>query len=298
MTMFSSLRVRNYRLFASGQIVSLTGSWMQRVAQDWLVLQLSHTSGVAIGVTTALQFGPTLLLSLYGGAIADRLPKRRVLMVTQTAMGLLAIALGLLVVTDSVALWHVYALALGLGVATSFDTPTRQAFVSELVGADLVTNAISLNSATFNTARIVGPAVAGFLIEYIGVGWVFLANAATFVAVLVGLALIRESELFLPTRAPRRRGQLREGLSYVRGRPDLLVPIVAVGLIGTFGFNFQLTTALIAKGTFHRGAASYGLLSTALAVGSLIGRRRYRSTSGAPWGLHRWKEREVASRAP
>ncbi len=269
--MWRSLRVRNYRLFASGQVVSLTGTWMQRVAQDWLVLRLSHTSGVAVGVTTALQFLPTLLFGLYGGVLADRYPKRLLLVATQTAMGAFALTLGVLDITGVVALWHVYVLALLLGVATSVDTPTRQAFVTELVGPELVPNAVSLNSATFNTARIVGPAVAGVMITGIGTGPVFLVNTATFAAVLAGLVAMREGELFRGAIQPKRRGQLREGLAYVRRRPDLYLPIVLVGVVGMLGFNFQITMALMAKGEFHRGAAAYGLLSTALATGSLLG---------------------------
>ena len=270
--MWQSLRVRNYRLFASGQVVSLTGTWMQRVAQDWLVINtLAPGSGVAIGITTALQFAPTLIFGLYGGVLADRYPKRRLLVVTQAASMLAALALGLLVVTGAVELWHVYALAFTLGLATSIDTPTRQAFVSELVGPDLVANAVSLNSATFNTARIVGTAAGGFLIELVGTGPVFLINAGTFVAVIASLLAMRDSELQVGRRLARSAGQLRAGLSYVKGRLDLLLPIILVGVVGTFGFNFQLTMALVAREVFHRQAGSYGLLSTALAGGSLIG---------------------------
>ncbi|HET7405960.1 MAG TPA: MFS transporter [Mycobacteriales bacterium] len=271
--MWESLRVRNYRLFASGQVVSLTGTWMQRVAQDWLVVELAGPGhrGIAVGVTTGLQFAPTLLLSLYGGVLADRHRKRRLLVLTQAASMLAALVLGVLVVTGAVQLWHVYALAFALGLATSIDSPTRQAFVSELVGPDLVANAVSLNSATFNIARILGTAAGGFLIKFVGTGAVFLINAGTFLAVISSLLLIREADLMLGKRLARRAGQLREGLAYVRRRPDLLLPIVLVGVVGTFGFNFQLTMALIAKGTFHKDAASYGLLSTAIAVGSLGG---------------------------
>ncbi len=270
MTMFRSLQVRNYRLFASGQVVSLTGTWMQRVAQDWLVLQLSHGSGTALGITTGLQFVP-LLASLYGGVLADRYNKRRLLVWTQVSMALLALALGLLVVTDVIRLWHVYLLAFLLGAASAVDTPTRQALVSELVGAELVTNAVSLNSATFNAARILGPAVAGVMISAIGTGPVFLVNAASFIAVITSLLLMRDDELFGSKRVARRPGQLREGVAYVRTRPDLLLPIILVGIVGTFGLNFQMTTALVASNVFHHGAASYGLLSTALAIGSLLG---------------------------
>lgn len=271
MTIFRSLQVRNYRLFASGQVVSLTGTWMQRVAQDWLVLQLSHGSGTAIGITTGLQFLPMLPLGLYGGVIADRYRKRQVLLVTQVVMGVLALLLGLLDVAGVAQLWHVYLLALLLGVAAAVDTPVRQAFVSELVGTELVTNAVSLNSATFNAARIVGPAVAGLLISSIGTGPVFLLNAASFVPVLGCLFAMRDGELFTSVPVARAKGQLREGLHYVRSRPDLLLPMVLVAVIGTLGLNFQMTMALFARNVFHKDAASYGLLSAALAFGSLLG---------------------------
>jgi MFS family permease len=268
---FRSLRVRNYRLFASGQVVSLSGTWAQRVAQDWLVLELSDSSGVALGITTGLQFLPVLLFGLYGGVLADRYDKRTLLIGAQVAMGLLALALGLLDLTGVVQLWHVYLLAFLLGLASVVDTPVRQAFVVEMVGPDDLPNAVSLNSATFNLSRILGPAVAGLAINAVGTAPVFLANAASFVAVVAGLAAIRTEELFDARRVARAKGQLREGLRYVRGRPELLVPILLVAVIGTFGLNFQLTLALIAKETFHKGAGSYGALSAMLALGSLLG---------------------------
>ncbi|HLZ39032.1 MAG TPA: MFS transporter [Mycobacteriales bacterium] len=268
---FGSLRIRNYRLFASGQVVSLTGTWMQRVAQDWLVLQLTG-SGVAVGITTGLQFLPLLLFGLYGGILADRYPKRRTLLITQVAMGLVALTLGLLTVTGAVTVQHVYLLALLLGVITAVDTPVRQAFVTELVGREHVANAVGLNSATFNAARVLGPAVAGLIITVGGTGPVFLVNAASFAAVVAGLALMHDEELFVGERpVGRRPGQFREGLGYVARRPDLLWPIVLVGVIGTFGLNFQMTTALMVTDVFRRDAAAYGLLSSSLAFGSLIG---------------------------
>lgn len=296
MTLFASLRVRNYRLFASGQVVSLTGTWMQRVAQDWLVLNLSHNSGTAVGITTGLQFAPVLLFGMYGGVIADRYNKRRVLMMTQVAMGVLALGLGLLDVTGAVALWHVYALAFGLGVATAFDSPVRQAFVTELVGPKLLPNAVSLNSATFNTARVLGPAIAGVMIATTGTGLVFLANTASFVAVIVGLAAMRDAELFVGKRATRRKGAVREGLAYVRGKPELVAITGLVGVVGTLGFNFQLTSALLTKNVFHHGAGSYGLISAVYAFGSLLGalasarrgragRRRLVFVAGATYGV-------------
>jgi len=268
---FRSLRVRNYRLFAAGQMVSNTGTWMQRVAQDWLVLQLTHNSASALGITTGLQFLPMLLFGLWGGLIADRYPKRRLLLITQSVMGLQAVLLGVLVLTHVATVWHVYVLAFVLGLVTAFDNPTRQSFVVEIVGKDDLPNAVGLNSATFHAARVVGPAVAGLLINLIGTGPVFLVNGVSYLAVLAGLVSMRGSELHPSDLVERGRGQLAEGLRYVRGRRDLLLPIIMVGIIGTFGMNFQMTMALMAKSVFGKGAGAYGLLGTALAVGSLSG---------------------------
>ncbi|MDT7546348.1 MAG: hypothetical protein QOE99_2458 [Actinomycetota bacterium] len=268
---FRSLRVRNYRLFASGQMVSLSGTWAQRVAQDWLVLELSHNSGLALGITTGLQFLPMLLFGLYGGVLADRYDKRNLLVGAQVVMGILALVLGLLDVTGTVQLWHVYALAFLLGLASVIDTPVRQSFVVEMVGPDDLPNAVSLNSATFNASRIIGPAIAGLAISHVGTAPVFLANAASYIAVIIGLCLIRTGDLHSSRRVPRAKGQLREGLRYVRARPDLMVPMVLVFIVGTFGLNFQITLALVAKGVFGRGAGSYGALSAMLALGSLLG---------------------------
>ena len=273
MTLFASLSVRNYRLFASGQVVSLTGTWMQRVAQDWLVLQLSHNSGTAIGLTTGLQFAPVLLFGLYGGVIADRFPKRRTLVITQAVMGVFALTLGLLVVTGAVQLWEVYALAAGLGVASAIDAPVRQAFVTELVGPSLLPNAVGLNSANFNIARVLGPATAGLLIavNHEHTGPVFLINAGSFVAVIAGLLAIRADDLFVGKPIARRKGAVREGLHYVRSRPTLMAITALVGVVGMLGFNFQITSALMVKNTFHHGAESYGLISATYAFGSLLG---------------------------
>jgi MFS family permease len=271
MKLFSSLAVRNYRLFASGQVVSLTGTWMQRVAQDWLVLNLSHNSGTAIGITTGLQFAPVLFFGLYGGVIADRFPKRRTLVITQIVMGVMALWLGLLDITGTVQLWHVYALAAGLGVASAIDAPVRQAFVTELVGPSLLANAVGLNSAAFNTARVLGPAVAGLMIASVGTSLVFLINAGSFVAVIAGLLMIRDDELYVGKPAARKKGAVREGLRYVRSRPDLVAITALVGVVGMLGFNFQITSALMVKNTFHRGAESYGLISATYAFGSLLG---------------------------
>src|SRR4051812_14821200 len=192
MTVFQSMRVRNYRLFAAGQVVSLSGTWMQRVAQDWLVLNLSHNSGTAVGITTGLQFAPFLLFGLYGGVLADRYPKRRTLVITQVVMCLLALVLGLLDVTGTVALWHVYGLAFALGIASAIDGPVRQAFVTEIVGPSLLPNAVGLNSATFNAARVLGPAAAGLMIASSGTAWVFLINSVSFLAVIACLLAMRE----------------------------------------------------------------------------------------------------------
>ena len=268
---FRSLRVRNYRLFAGGQVVSLTGTWAQRIAQDWLVLSLSGNSGVALGIVTGLQFLPVLLLGLWGGVLADRYDKRRLLVGVQVAMGLLAVVLGLLDLTGVVRLWQVYALSFALGVASALDTPVRQSFVVELVGPDELPNAVSLNSATFNSARIVGPAVAGVLITVVGTGWIFLGNAVSYLAVIAGLLAMHPDELRTTGRVAKARGQVREGLSYVRRSPSLFVPILLVAVVGTFGLNFQITMALVAKQVFGKGAGSFGLLSSMLAVGSLLG---------------------------
>ncbi|MBT2213067.1 MULTISPECIES: MFS transporter [Actinomadura] len=269
--MFRSLSNRNYRLFSAGQVVSNTGTWMQRVAQDWLVLDLAHGSGTALGITTGLQFLPMLLFGLWGGVIADRYSKRRVLMLTQVSMGALALVLGVLAVTGSAQVWHVYVLAFGLGVATVVDNPTRQAFVVEMVGRRDLPNAIALNSASFNGARLLGPAVAGVLIALLGTGPVFLLNAASFGAVLFGLYAMRTDELRAAAPVKRAKGQLREGLRYVRGRRDLMLVLVLVGFIATFGMNFPTTTALVAKQTFHSDASSFGLASSMLALGALTG---------------------------
>jgi MFS family permease len=269
--MFSSLRVRNYRLYAGGQIVSLTGTWMQTTAQDWLVLELSHNSGTALGVVTALQFTPMLLLTLWAGALADRLDKRTVLIVTQTLSMLLALGMGVLVVTGTAALWHVYVFALALGTVNAFDMPNRQAFVSEMVGPDRLPNAVALNSATFNSARLLGPAVGGLVIAAVGVGPAFLINGGSYLGVLAGLFAMRTSELQRGRRVERARGQVLEGLRFVRGRQDLMLVIAMMSVLGTLGMNFNLTLPLLAKVEFDVGPASFGLLSAAFAAGALAG---------------------------
>lgn len=269
-SMFRSLRVRNYRLFFVGQVVSNIGTWMQRIAQDWLVLSLTGSS-TAVGVTMALQFLPMLLFGLYGGVLVDRFPKRRLLFVTQTSMAVTGLALAALTISDQVQVWHVYVAAFAVGMATVVDNPARQSFVSEMVGPDQLQNAVSLNSANFQSARLVGPAVAGVLITTVGTGWAFLYNGLSFVAPIVGLLLMRTRELHPVRTAPRAKGQLREGLRYVAGRPELLWPIVLVGFIGTFGFNFPVWLSAYADDVFHADAGSYSLFNTLMAVGSVAG---------------------------
>ncbi|PZS16207.1 MAG: MFS transporter [Pseudonocardiales bacterium] len=280
--MFRSLKIRNYRLYAGGQLVSLTGTWMQRVAQDWLVLQLTN-SGTALGIVTALQFGPSLLFGLWGGMLADRGDKRKLLLATQSGLALVALVLGLLDVGGVVRYWQVLVLATALGIFSAIDAPVRQSFVIEMVGRDELTNAVAINSTTFNAGRVLGPALAGVMISGVGTGPVFLINALSSVGVLVALSLMRASELRPSPPVQRARGQLREGLRYVRGRADLMLTMVLVCVIGTFGLNFQLTTALMAKQVFHRSASGYGLLSASLALGACVGavlamRRRRRPT--------------------
>ncbi|MFF9277839.1 MFS transporter [Streptomyces griseosporeus] len=269
-SMFSSLKIRNYRLFFLGQVVSNTGTWMQRIAQDWLVLSLTG-SATAVGFTTALQFLPMLLFGLYGGVLVDRLPKRRTLLFTQSSMAVTGLALAVLTLTGHVQVWHVYLAAFLVGLATVVDNPARQSFVTEMVGRDQLQNAVSLNSANFQSARLVGPAVAGLMITGVGTGWAFLFNGLSFVAPIAGLLLMRARELHVVERAPRGKGQLREGLRYVAGRPELIWTIALVGFIGTFGFNFPVYLSAFADDVFHAGAGSYSLFNTLMAVGSLAG---------------------------
>ena len=272
---FRALSQPNYRTYAAGALVSNVGTWMQRVAQDWLVLVLTG-SGAALGIVTGLQFLPFLLLSPFAGVVADRVPKRWLLQVTNIGMAVPALVLGVLAVTGTVEIWHVYALALVLGVASAFDAPARQSFVSELVGPDDLTNAVGLNSASFNSARIIGPALAGLLIAAfgggaVGTGWVIVLNGLSYVAPVLTLRALDGAALRTPDRVPRRPGQVREGVAYVRGRPDLLLILGIVFFAGTFGLNFQMTSALMATDVFDKGPTEYGLLGTFLAVGSLTG---------------------------
>ena len=269
-SMFRALKVHNYRLWVTGALVSNVGTWMQRVAQDWLVLTvLTNNSGTAAGVVTGLQFLPIVFLGPYAGLLGDRVNKRKLLLVTQTAMGICALLLGVLVVTGAVELWHVYVLAFLLGVASAFDAPSRQAFVSEVVDKEDIPNAVALNSASFNLARLAGPGVAGLVIALVGTGPAFLLNAASFAAVIVSLWRMRVHELTPAVHVPRAKGQIREGLAYIRQRPDLMMIMVLVFMVGTFGMNFQITNALMATTVFHLGPGEYGLLGSVMAIGTL-----------------------------
>ncbi len=252
-------------------LVSNIGTWMQRVAQDWLVLVTLGGGPAALGITTGLQFLPFLLVAPFGGALADRLPKRRMLMFTNGFLGLVGLTLGVLVVTDLAQVWHVYVLAFLLGVGTAIDHPARNTYAAELVEPEDLTNAVGLNSASFNAARLVGPAVAGLLIAALGPGPVFLLNALTFAAPIVVLLLIGMDAVGEPRVVPRSERRLVDGLRYVRGRPDLVMVMAIMFFVGTFGMNFQMTTALMATGVFDKGPTEYGLLGSIMAIGSLTG---------------------------
>lgn len=268
---FSSLAVYNYRVFWIGQLVSISGTWMQTTAQAWLVLKLTN-SPTALGTVTLLQFLPVTLLTLFGGVIADRAPKRALLFCTQSVGALQAVLLGLLVVTNLVQLWQIYLLALLLGIVNAFDNPTRQAFVAELVGRNRLQNAVALNSMLFNAARVVGPAIAGIVISAVGIGQAFLVNAVSFVPVLVGLALMRPRE-FHATHRPVRANvfrQLRAGIRYAVGTSDVALTLILVGILGTFGYNFTTVLPLLARYTLHADAMGLGLLTSAVGMGSVI----------------------------
>jgi len=269
---FRSLRNVNYRIWAAGALVSNIGTWMQRTAQDWLVLtQLTHHNASAVGTVMALQFGPQLLLLPWTGFAADHYDRRKLLMATQATMGMLALALGLLTVTGIVQIWHVFVFAFLSGCASAFDAPVRQTFVAELVGDVDLPNAVALNSTSFNAARMIGPAVAGLVIASVGTGWAFLLNGASFVAVLASLFLLRTPGLHAYTRARRTKGSLTEGLRYVWSRPDLKAILVMLFLIGTFGLNFPIFISTMAVSVFHTDASGYGLLSSIMAVGTVSG---------------------------
>ena len=270
--MFRSLDNFNYRVWAAGALVSNVGTWMQRTAQDWIVLtQLTNHDAAAVGFVMALQFGPQLLLLPLSGLVADRFDQRKILITTQAIMGFLGLFLGILTVTNLVQLWHVYVFALLLGCVAAFDAPARQTFVSQLVGGKNLSNAVALNSASFSAARMIGPAVAGLMTAAVGAGWVFLINAGSFGAVVVSLLFLRLTELQHIAKAKPKKGNLAEGFRYVRSRPDIMVILVMVFLIGTFGLNFPIFIATMSTTVFNKGAAEFGVLSSVMAVGSVIG---------------------------
>jgi MFS family permease len=269
---FRSLKNPNYRTWAAGALVSNIGTWMQRTAQDWLVLtQLTHHNASAVGTVMSLQFGPQLLLLPWSGYAADHLNQRRLLMGTQATLGVLALVLGALTLTGVVQLWHVYVFALLSGCAAAFDAPVRQTFVGELVSDAELPNAVALNSTSFNAARMVGPAVAGLVIAKVGTGWAFLLNGASFIAVLASLSRLHPSRLQARVRAVKTKGSLTEGLRYVMKRPDLMAILGILFLIGTFGLNFPIFISTMAVGAFHQDARGFGLLSSIMAIGTVAG---------------------------
>jgi len=269
---FQSLRnYREYRLFWSGMLVSNIGTWMQRVAQDWLVLVTLDGGPAALGITTGLQFLPFLMVTPFGGLLADRLPKRQLLMFTNGFLGITAVTLGVLVVTDLAQIWHVYVLAFLLGVGTALDHPARNTFAAELVEPDDLANAVALNSASFNAARLIGPGVAGLLIAAFDTGPVFLLNAVTFAAPIVMLLIIGQNVIREPRAGPRSERRLVDGVRYVRRRPDLVMVMAIMFFVGTFGMNFQMTMALMATGAFDKGPSEYGILGSIMAIGSVTG---------------------------
>jgi len=267
---FSSLRTRNFRLFASGQLVSNTGTWVQRIAQDWLVLTITGST-TAVGITTALQFLPTLMFGLTGGAIADRYPKRRILLATQVGMASMATALAILTLSHQVQVWHVYLIAFGLGTVAAVDNPTRQSFANEMVGPDQLRNAVSINASVFQLGALIGPAISGLLINAVGSGYAFAINALSYSASTAALLLMRDHELNRVPRSAVGRPRVRDGLRYVASRPDTLWPTVLVGVFGVFTINLPVTLAAYAKSVYHSGASGYGLLSSVVALGSVIG---------------------------
>ena len=269
---FRSLRHHNYRLWAAGALVSNIGTWMQRTAQDWMVLtQLTHNDATSVGIVMSLQFGPQLLLMPIAGPTVDRVDRRTLLLITQSAMSLLAFVLGALVLSGSVALWHVYVLAFLLGCVTAFDAPARQTFVNDLVTSADIANAVALNSTSFHAARLVGPAAAGILIAKVGTGWAFLFNGASFGAVLLSLASLRTAELHPRSRPAESRGHAREGFRYVLARPDLITALVMMFLVSTFGLNFAIFIPTMAVEAFHVGAAQFGSLASLMGIGAVAG---------------------------
>ena len=269
---FASLKLFNYRLWFCGALVSNMGTWIQRIAQDWLVLRtLTQGSGLAVGTITALQFLPVLALSAWAGVLADRLPRRRLLLATQAGQGILALGLGLLVLTGHARLEFVYGFALLLGCVTAIDAPVRQTFVAEMVPLTHLPNAIGLNSASFNSSRLLGPAVAGLLIQAFGTGWAFVINSVTFAATITGLLLMRRAELRVIPGVPKEKGQIRQAVTYISRRPDIWLILLIIGVVSALGFNSQLTIGMMATQVFDRGAGQFGLLSSFFGVGALLG---------------------------
>jgi MFS family permease len=265
-----SFRHRNFRILYPANAMSNIGTWAQRVAQDWLVLELTHNNGTYLGLVTAIQFAPVLIFSLQGGAMADRVDKRKLLIWTNIVAALACYTLGILVVTHHIKLWHVFACAAVLGISSAIDAPIRQSFTAEIVGSSDVANAVSLNSANFNAGRLIGPALSGFLIARFSTGPSFLINATTYLFVILSLLFMRPSDFF-NQKKEETLGTIREGLRYALARPDLYVVMLLVFFAATFGLNFQIFNALMATKEFGKGAASYGLLGTFIAVGSLSG---------------------------
>ncbi|MHB8438494.1 MAG: MFS transporter [Acidimicrobiales bacterium] len=270
---FRSLHIRNYRLYFVAQVVSVSGTWMQTVAQGWLVLRLAPAAsqGVDLGLVMALQYLPMMVFGAYGGVVADRLDKRRLLYVTQASAGVLALALGLLTATGTVRLWQVFILATLLGFVNLFDNPARQTFVLEMVDAEHLPNAVSLNTVVMNSARVVGPAIGGLLIAFVNLATCFEVNAASYAAVIIGLSLMRRSELHRTPTVERAKGQLRQGLSYVWRTPGIRDTLLLVAVVGTLAYNFTVVLALFAKLTFHGGAGTYSLFTSAMGGGAVIG---------------------------
>jgi MFS family permease len=266
----AAFKHRNYRLFFSGQLISVTGTWMQSLAQAWLVLTLTD-SALQFSLVNVCQFAPILLFSLPAGVLADRFPKRTILLCTQTTAGLLAATLAILVATDNVQLWHVYALAFGLGTVNSIDMPTRQAFVSDMVGREDLMNAIALNSTVFNTGRIIGPAIAGIVYAWQGPAMCFALNAVSYLAVLAGLLAMRLDTVTKAVDSAGIRRRLREGLSFIRATPSIMMPITLLAIVATFGLNFNIWIPLLAKEEFALEADGFGVLMSAIGIGSLIG---------------------------
>lgn len=269
---FYSLRFYNYRIWFIGAIIANIGTWMQRIAQDWLVLRiLTNDSGFAVGVTTALQFLPLLLFTPIAGLLADRTDRRKLLMWTQGGMGVTALLQGILVLGGHAQLWHIYTLAFVLGTFSALDAPARQIFVAEMVPAGSLPNAVALNSTSFNAARLVGPGVSGLLISWVGTGWVFMINALSFAATIGALMLMKVADLRKPPRVPAAKGQIRDGLRYVRRRTDIVVIMVVAGVVSAFGLNFQLTSAVMATQVYGRDVTGFGIVGSIMAIGSVAG---------------------------